>query len=117
MKPPRSLTIVVDLDDTLIQYSESEGLSPIPGAAQALKELRSQGHRIVIYTCRFYIARTKGKLKEESLFVMQLLNDFGIEFDELHLEDKPIADYYIDDRAIQFKGNWQETLEAVKPRD
>ncbi len=113
MKPLHPLTIVVDFDETLISYNEETGFYPLPGAAEAMRDIRLMGHKIVIYTCRFALAKKEGKLREEIRFVTQILMNFGIEFDELHLEDKPIADYYIDDRAIAFSGDWEEAKSKI----
>lgn len=109
----RALTIVVDFDDTLVSFSDEQGFYPLPGAAEAMHDLRERGHKIIVYSCRFAIANKKGRLREETRFVTQLLTDFGIEFDELHIEDKPVADFYIDDRAVTFSGDWQEVKSII----
>ena len=41
------------------------------------------------------------------------LKKHNIVFDKVWTFGKPMADIFIDDRAISFQGNWQETVEAV----
>ena len=45
-----------------------------------------------------------------------LLEDSGMYYDEIFPGEKLVADYYIDDRAVPFQGNWSEVLSQVLAR-
>lgn len=110
----RTLAIIaVDFDGTLVGESPDGELFPIAGAREALTELRRQGHRIVIHTCRTTLANDDGMLTQEVDLIEQTLADFAIPFDEIYVGDKLIADAYVDDRAVPFRGRWDETSTAV----
>lgn len=107
------MIISVDFDNTLVGYDESGAAFPLAGAAEAMKTLKEAGCHIVIHTCRIGIALEKGSLKEELRLVSLILKDFGICYDEIYLHPKPIADFYIDDRAIQFDGDWKAPIRKI----
>jgi capsule biosynthesis phosphatase len=100
------LRICFDLDNTLLTYPAIAGdystVKPIYKNLALLKKLKSDGHDIIIYTAR----RMKthhgniGKvIKDIAGITIDTLERFNIEYDEL-IFGKPIADIYIDDRAI-----------------
>jgi len=100
MTPDEARTLCVDLDHTLCistpaAYDRAE---PIPGAADALGRLRAGGWLVVIYTARhFNHWRT----------TVDWLARHGVGYDQL-VFGKPPARYYIDDRAIPYRGDWPE---------
>lgn len=103
-------TVAVDFDNTLIYRDENGEYVAAPGAAEAMQALRKKGCRIIIHSCRTGIAHKHGSLTEELTFIETTLNRFGIDFDEIYAGQKMIADFYIDDRAITYRGDWEETL-------
>lgn len=103
-------TIAVDFDNTLIERDDNGLFSAVPGAAEAMQRLKGKGCRIVIYTCRTGIAANNRSLNAEISFIETMLSEHNIAFDEIFLGEKLIADFYIDDRAIPFRGDWQKTV-------
>jgi hypothetical protein len=106
---PRAKTIMVDLDGVVCteeSFFERPLARPIPGAREALRRLRAAGFTVVIYT-----ARSWGELP----VTRRWLAEHGIEYDGLHM-GKPVADLWIDDRAIRFT-NWRDTLATIRALD
>jgi ribonucleotide monophosphatase NagD (HAD superfamily) len=98
----RPKTIMVDLDGVLCTeetFLERPLAKPIAGAREALQKLRAAGHIVVIYTARGW---------GEQRVTKQWLADHGFEYDGLHM-GKPVADIWIDDRAIAFS-DWKDAL-------
>jgi ribonucleotide monophosphatase NagD (HAD superfamily) len=98
----RPKTIMVDLDGVICTeeaFLERPLAQPIAGAREALAKLRAAGHIVVIYTARGW---------GEHRVAKQWLADHGFEYDGLHM-GKPVADVWIDDRAIQFT-DWKDAL-------
>jgi len=107
--------IAVDFDGTLVD--EKDGyVYPVTGAAESMQRLRSQGFKLVIYTCRTGIAHDNGRLSEEIDFIARSLDQFKIPFDEIYTGRKIVADAYSDDRGISFTGDWERTIEQVVTR-
>ena len=106
MKKP--LTIMVDLDGVICTEEttfERPLAQPLPGAKEALAQLKAAGHTVVIYTGRGWPELNATK---------KWLDDHGMVYDAIHM-GKPIAHVWIDDRAIQFK-NWPDTLKSLEER-
>ena len=106
--------IAVDLDGTILENEYPKLGEPIEGAKESLIELKRQGHRIVIWTCRVNVN-----------LVARHLRKHGIPFDAINSNDaltkeerakfgnnesrKIGADIYIDDRGLRFC-DWEETM-------
>ncbi|MGD8450490.1 MAG: hypothetical protein PVJ57_01615 [Phycisphaerae bacterium] len=98
----RPKTIMVDLDGVICTEErtfERPLAEPIAGAREALQKLRDAGHTVVVYTARNW---------PEYRVTRKWLDDHGFAYDGLHM-GKPVADVWIDDRAIRFT-NWTEVL-------
>lgn len=98
----RPKTIMVDLDGVICTeeaFFDRPLAEPIEGARQALHQLRAAGHTVVIYTARAW---------GEYRVARRWLEEHGFEYDGLHM-GKPVANVWIDDRAIRFT-NWQDVL-------
>ena len=100
------LRICFDLDNTLVTYpiipNDYSSVKPIKKMIDLLISLKKNGHEILIYTARRMKTHDNnvGKvIKDIALITINTLNKFNIPYDEL-LFGKPIADIYIDDRAI-----------------
>lgn len=104
-------TICVDLDGTILSYDGYKGPDifgePLPGARRAMEMLKEYGFEIIIHTCR-----------RETDLISAALKKYDIPFDSINMNrahpndvpGKPWANHYVDDRAIEFKGDWQEIL-------
>ena len=112
---------IIDFDGTLCKFM-FPGVGPIePNVRVALETLKQAGYTIKIHSCR---TATYWKREDERRIHIRLIQDFmkqhKLPYDELIMSittDKPIADVYIDDRAIRYDNNWLEIakkLEKIK---
>jgi len=100
------LRICFDLDNTLVTYptipNDYASVKPIYKNIKLLNNLKNDGHEIIIHTAR-RMQTHKGNIgkviKDIALITINTLDKYNIKYDEL-IFGKPIADIYIDDRAI-----------------
>ena len=110
-----SKTVCIDIDGTLVHFEDWKGETHfggvIDGASAATRMLHENGWYIIIYT-----TRANKKL------IADYLNENKIEFDSINENPyqpdnakggKPIADVYVDDRALCFNGNWKQTVDDI----
>lgn len=109
----RKKVICVDFDGVIHRYEGWLGKriynEPIDGVVGVLSKLRDSGWVIIVWTSRI-----------ELDCVYEYLQSYGIPFDHINYNPenveqhchpaKPIADVYLDDRAITFNGVWSEGL-------
>lgn len=113
------MTIAVDFDGVIHGYSEGfkDGTiydEPVPGAADALRKLKDEGHKIYIFTTRTNRLFHKKDYGDQERAIEEYMNKHDIPFDKIWSFGKPMADIFIDDRAVGFRGNWNETLDEVQ---
>ena len=88
-----------DIDGTLCELVDSPdrylSAAPISGVVTLLRELHSAGHTIYLYTGRHM-------LRHEA--TVEWLSRNEIPYHHIFY-GKPVADVYIDDRAVRFSGN------------
>jgi len=101
--------IVLDFDGVINKYPgwEGEGFhvirgGPVPGAKEAIEALRRSGRTVLISSVR--CGHEGGEIA-----IWEYLKKHGIVVDGV-CRRKPPADFYVDDKAIQFKGNWDQLL-------
>ena len=100
------VTVAIDWDDTLVGYKKYEPVGDwLPGAVDALRELRRRRLTIVIHSCR-------ANYDEGRAEILAKLAEIGMhESSRLRIaEGKPLAVLYIDDRGHQFDGDWSKAL-------
>jgi len=102
----KKLRICFDLDNTLVSNptvpDDYSTVLPIDKMINILKKFKNDGHEIIIYTARRMQTHggNVGKiLKDIAIVTFETLEKFNIPFDEIYF-GKPIADLYIDDKAI-----------------
>lgn len=108
-------TVCIDIDGTISHYIEwvdSKTFGEVlPYCAETIHHLKADGWYVIIYT-------TRADKNEISKF----LEDHNIPFDAINENPnqpdnakggKPIADVYVDDRAIQFDGDWAGAYEKI----
>ena len=102
----KPISIMVDLDGVISteeRVFDRPLAKAIPGAREALQELKEAGHTIVIYTARGWA---------EYNYTKAWLDQHDIAYDAIQM-GKPIAHVWIDDRAIRFR-DWRQTLEDLR---
>jgi capsule biosynthesis phosphatase len=100
------LRVCFDLDNTLVTNptiaNDYSTVKPIVKNIQLLNYLKNDGHEIIIYTAR-RMTTHKGNIgkviKDIASVTINTLEKLDIQYDEL-IFGKPIADIYIDDKAI-----------------
>ncbi len=100
------LTVCVDLDGVLNLYDGWRGADffhpPRPGAADFLRDLKAQNFRVVIFTIRW------------AEHVEQWLERNNLRrFVDSVTDKKPVAHVYLDDRAICFRGDFEQALKQI----
>lgn len=102
-------TICIDFDGVIhpnLVYLGSTIIKgePTKGAKEALEKL-STDYEIVIHSARFH--------DMEAMEAVRIwLNDKGFDYELARF--KPHAYIYLDDRGIQFKGDWDQSVEDIK---
>lgn len=88
------MKLIIDIDGVIFKNRVEE----IKNASKSINRLYQKGHRIILFTARYKCdsKKTKGQLKE-----------LGIKYHKI-IFNKPLGDYYIDDKAIVFKNNWEK---------
>jgi len=104
----RQKTVAVDFDDT-IQINPGEGgYGPLTeGAKEGLDSLRAQGYRIIVFSVRG---------DKEGMARYMEAHDLPYDYINESPDQPPnssgkvIADHYIDDRAVPFRGDWANVV-------
>lgn len=119
--PIADKVICVDFDSTLVKWSglmDDKVLTD--GAHEFMWMLRREGWHIVIFTSRLSVAWARSVVAQgdvsdgariaafcvqQEQFVRKTLRTLDIPFDKI-TGDKVPAMFYVDDKAISFKGDW-----------
>ena len=108
--------VCIDLDGTIAHYKEWQGEEffgdPVEGVGLALEQLGKEGWKIIIYTTRSNQTLIEAYLKGNSI-PFDYINH-NPDQPENAIGGKPYADVYVDDRGVQFNGNWSVTLNEVR---
>lgn len=113
------MRICIDIDGTICQLRKPEQsyteLQPVVGAADKIRSLRSQGNYIIFCTARHMKTCNSNigmVMALEGQNLIQWLEKHNFEYDELWF-GKPYAHVYVDDKALQFKGSWNDINEQL----
>ncbi|MFK8113875.1 MAG: hypothetical protein AB8B91_16860, partial [Rubripirellula sp.] len=103
-------TVCLDFDGVIHSYRSGwQGVTSIPdppihGVGDSIRQLRKR-YRVVVHS-----ARTASE--EGCDAIRSWLARHNIEVDDVCMH-KPPAHVYVDDRAIPFSGNWDETIDLI----
>ena len=99
-------TIAIDLDGVLNNYKkyEKDNIPEIrQGAKEFIQELHNCGYKLILFTNRKPLLASKWLIEND-------LDKYFIDVTNV----KPMAMIYIDDRAINFDGNYNKTIKNIK---
>lgn len=115
----KSYIIAIDFDGTIVEDAYPNIGKPMLFAFESMKQLQSQGHRLILWTYRH------GKTLEEAV---EFCRKNGIEFyavnssfeeeafDEAKQSRKINADWFIDDRNLGGFPGWGEVVQIIEKR-
>lgn len=114
------MRVCIDLDGTICENKlptqSYHDVEPKPGVVKFIKKLNEAGHEIIIYTARGMATYNKDVDKIIEIHTLCIENWFkrlGIRYDEIYF-GKPLADVYIDDRALAYTENtWRQFNELL----
>jgi hypothetical protein len=104
-------TVCLDFDGVLHSYrsgwcgSDIIPDPPVHGTRESVARLRQQ-HRVVVHSARCHTEAGRRAVKA-------WLQKHGIVVDEV-CEHKPPAHVYVDDRAVRFRGNWDDVINDIR---
>lgn len=116
-------SVCVDLDGVLLYYNNWKGMDgrlgkPRPGAKQFLTKIRKFA-RVIIFTAR--LAEEHQSLGDRTFYRIKSWLEYNdLPYDEIYIgRGKPIAEAFVDDRAISIPKNpvesdFDEALIKVK---
>lgn len=114
MKQP---TLCVDFDAVIAQYDSFKGKGkfgePIEGAKQYITRLAMDGWRIIIHTTRSETDQIIKYLEKHEI-PYDYINHNPVNYELGCNPGKPMADVYLDDRAITFDGDWEATYLKIQ---
>ena len=103
--------VLVDFDGTIIKKAPDGKFRMHNGAKAALDQMKANGYEIIIFTSRCADSENRNA-KENTAVIHNYLTKNKIPHDRITAE-KISADYYIDDKAIRFVGNWDHVMEKI----
>lgn len=113
------MIVAIDFDGVLHRYSDGwkDGQiydQPVEGSRQALEAMKTAGWKIYIFSTRSNKLYHKDQDKAQNQAMKDWLDLHEIPYDKIWNFGKPLADLYIDDRALTFRGDWNATLEEAR---
>lgn len=111
--------LVIDWDGTLVPDAWPEKPSEwLPGARESLDRFLSAGCHVRIHSCRTHSKGVDERgVNEDRLasidYIRGMLDGAGFQAVEIILDNKPGADWYIDNKAMRFDGNWGRIARTV----
>ncbi len=111
--------IAIDLDGCIASYNngwmgENVFGELIPNCKENIRNLKSMGYKIIIYTSRLATKELEKHLTDNGIYFDAINDNPWHEYKQPGDKRKVIADIYIDDRAITFRGNWDEIPKLVE---
>jgi len=110
-------TVIIDFDGTIAEWGDYPGMGPpTRGAKEALQKIKDKGFTILILSARTSDEMSKYPIDKETQrrIMKEYLDKHEIPYDEVLKSDKPPATFYIDDRGIGFRGDWDKVLEEME---
>lgn len=107
-------TICFDIDGVICETykNDYENAKPIIKSVEIINKLYNKKFYIKLFTARF-MGRSEDKCssakKEGLILTKKQLKKWGVKYHKL-LMCKPSYDLFIDDKALNFKKNWQVVL-------
>jgi hypothetical protein len=122
--PVADKVALVDFDGTIIPWGplmKKRGVTP--GCREAILQLVGKGYKIIVFTSRLswtwmesVVGNDLAKVIEfreaQETFIIETMLAAGIPFSGMTAEKVP-AEFYIDDKAIRFDGDWDEVLKKA----
>ena len=114
----------VDWDGTCVEEVWPGMGDWLPGAVEALREMTGIG-KTVIYSLRCHLyemddetPRALHRVSDEVFAIRRKLDEAGLHDIDVYppSRGKPPAEFYIDDRAVRFDGDWRATMSEVTAR-
>lgn len=116
--PVAHRVVCVDFDGTIVKWGPlmQKHARGNKGAAKAIRAFKKAGYTVVIFTSRLsptWHESSGEDMQTQANYVYETLKNLNIPYDYMTAEKIP-AQFYIDDKAIEFKGdNWDEIAERV----
>ena len=101
-----------DLDNMICKTKKKKynQAKPATQTIKLINEVYKQGHKVVIFTGRFY-GKCNGNLKEilkmDKGLTKKQLKKWRVKYHSL-IFGKPVFDVYVDDKNFEFKKNWHK---------
>ncbi len=106
--------VVIDFDGTICEFRFPDVGPPTPGVKEALEEIRKMGLKIIIHSCRTASYWADRETKIHADIIKAFMKKHNLPYDKIWKDDKPVAIAYIDDRAVEFRGDWSTVISKVK---
>ena len=103
--------LCIDFDGTITKTDEYIKEAELQDhAVEVLIHLKNNGYKIIIWSCRANPQINNYHIRLQHM--KDTLYKYKIPYDEIAIGPKPLADYYIDDKAIQFT-SWIDILNLL----
>lgn len=109
----------IDFDGVIHKYGNGwqKGIiydEVVPGAKEGITTLKDAGYHIMIYTTRTNPQFRKNGEPEQYDQLVQYLEKNQIPYDRIYVgSGKPMAHLYLDDRGINFNGDWKKAVDDI----
>lgn len=114
------MTIAIDFDGTIVTHKYPKIGKKIPFAIEAVKQLKADGHKLILWTYRAgsMLQKAVDYCTNEGL-VFDAINEnySGETLNENRVSRKIIADVYIDDRNIGGIGDWSDIYKKISNKE